>query len=132
MLNRFIVTGLIMIVLLGFTGGCAALLIGGGAAVGAGTVAYVRGELKATDEVSLDTAWNAAEDAMKDLQFIVVDQHKDALQAKLKARTATDRRVVILLKKQGERLTDIRIRVGTFGDQSLSRLILDKIKARYR
>jgi hypothetical protein len=36
-----------------------------------------------------------------------------------------------MLDKQSASVTDIRIRVGTFGDESLSRQILDKIKSHF-
>jgi hypothetical protein len=34
----------------------------------------------------------------------------------------------VKLEKQSDTVTEIRIRVGTFGDEALSRQILDKIK----
>jgi hypothetical protein len=43
--------------------GCAGALIVGGAAVGAGTVAYVTGELKAVEEAPLDRGWSATRKA---------------------------------------------------------------------
>ena len=40
--------------------GCAVLLVGGGVAAGIGGYAYVRGELKATENAPLDRVWDAA------------------------------------------------------------------------
>jgi hypothetical protein len=108
--------------------GCVAALVAGGVAAGAGGVAYVNGELKSVESAPLDKAWKATQTAVQDLEFTVIDKHKDGLQAELRARTATDKKVRIKLEKAGESVTDIRIRVGTFGDESLSRGILDKIK----
>jgi hypothetical protein len=111
--------------------GCALLLIGGGAAAGAGTVAYIMGELKSTEEVSLARAWEASQAAMKDLEFSITSKEKDALSAKLIARGAGDKKIALTLKKVSDSVTEIRIRVDTFGDESLSRMILDKIKKHY-
>lgn len=108
--------------------GCAALLLGGGAALGAGSVMFVRGELRVVESTSLDSTWNASQAAMKDLQLAIVTQEKDALRARLKARGAGDKKVVLKLKNNGERSTDLRIRVGFFGDKALSQGILDAIR----
>ena len=113
-------------------GGCAAVLVGGAvAAAGVGTYAYVNGELKGTEAVSLDRAWDASQAAMKDLEFSITRKTKDALQAELDARTAADKKIVINLKKVSDGATEIRIRVGTFGDEAVSQFILDKIKSHF-
>ncbi|MGR3309594.1 MAG: DUF3568 domain-containing protein [Candidatus Brocadiales bacterium] len=123
---------LLLITLLGIillsSSGCAvvALLIGG--SVGAGAVAYVTGELKSTEEASLDRTWQAAQKAIEDLEFFVTSKQKDAISAKLIARGATDKKIELILKKVSENLTEVRIRVGIFGDEPLSRLVLEKLK----
>jgi hypothetical protein len=109
--------------------GCAVVVVGGAAAVGAGTYAYVNGEFKATESASLDRTWDATLAAMKTLEFPVTSQKKDALQAELTVRNSADQRIQIKLKKLSESATEVRIRVGTFGDEPLSRLIFDKIHA---
>lgn len=110
--------------------GCAGALLVGGAAVGAGTVAYVTGELKAVEEAPLDQVWNATRKAVDDLEFVTTRANKDALTGKLTALGADKKKIHINLKKKTRNLTEIRIRVGTFGDEMVSRTILDKIKAR--
>ena len=123
---------LVLITFLGIillsSSGCAAvaLLIGG--SVGAGAVAYVMGELKSTEEASLDSTWQAAQKAIEELEFLVTSKQKDAISAKLIARGATDKKIELILKKVSEDLTEVRIRVGIFGDESLSRLVLEKLK----
>ncbi|HAM72194.1 MAG TPA: hypothetical protein DCM86_11175 [Verrucomicrobiales bacterium] len=111
--------------------GCASVaLIGAGAAAGVAGVAYANGELKASLEAPLDKAYGAAQGAMRDLQFTVKDTAKDALYAKVEAKTANDKTVRITLNKTSDKITELRIRVGTFGDEALSRTVHDKIKAR--
>jgi hypothetical protein len=111
--------------------GCppAALLIGG--AAGGGAVAFVGGELKSTEEVSLNRAWGAAKKAMDDLEFAITSEEKDAFYGQFTARGAGDKKIKVKLKKQSDTVTEIRIRVGIFGDESLSRQILDTIKKRF-
>ena len=127
MKNRWLVMVLLAGVLM-FGGGCAVLLIGGAAAAGAGTVAYINGELKDTEGVAYDTVYNATLAAMNDLQYAVVSKEKDAVNAKITVRTSGDKKIEIKLVKQSATVTEIHIRVGTFGDEALSRQILDKIK----
>lgn len=109
--------------------GCAAVLLGG--AAGAGTILYIKGELQSTEEVSLDTAWIATQTAIKDMEFVTGTTEKDDISAKLIAYTSDSREIQITLKRKTDKLTEIGIRVGTFGDESLSRLILENIRKRY-
>ena len=111
--------------------GCVLFVAGAAAAAGVGTYAYVNGELKGSEAVSLDKAWDASQAAMKDLEFPITTKSKDALQAELTARNSADKKIVIALKKVSDGATEIRIRVGTFGDESLSQLILEKIKSHF-
>ena len=131
MKSKALVVSVIALTMATVLSGCALFLIGAGVAIGAGTVAYVGGELKAADEVTMDRAWNAALKAMQELEFKVTKSQKDALAAEIVARRADDSRIVVRLKKQTDQVTELRIRVGTFGDEGLSRLIYDKIKSHF-
>ena len=111
--------------------GCALFLIGAGVAIGVGTAKYVGGELQSADEVTMDRAWKASLQAMQELEFRVTKQQKDALAGEIVARRADDTRILIRFKKQSDTVTEMRIRVGTFGDEQLSRLIYEKIKSRF-
>ena len=73
--------------------GCALFVVGAAAGAGAAGYAYVKGELSSTESASLERTWNATLDAMKDLQYPVITQTKDALQARLAARNAADKRI---------------------------------------
>lgn len=105
--------------------GCVAFLIGGGA--GAGTVAYLKGELKSVVEASLEKTYQASREALEDLEFPVTSGQKDAFSAELTARGGNDKKIEINLKKISEKITEIKIRIGIFGDESLSQLILERI-----
>jgi hypothetical protein len=126
--NRSLIAAMVLLSLL-LSYGCAALLVGG--AAGAGAVAYVRGELKSIEDVSLDQAWPAAKQAMSDLELVVTSSEKDAFNGELTARGAGDKKIVVKLTKQSDAVTEIKIRVGAFGDEAMSRKILESIKKRY-
>ena len=116
--------------LLAFVSGCALFVVGAAAGAGAGGYAWINGEIKTTEGASMDQTWNATLAAMKDLEFPVTDQAKDALEANLTARNASNTNISIKLKNLSNASTEIRIRVGTFGDEALSRTILNKINSR--
>ena len=110
--------------------GSGCLALAAGAAAGIGTYAYVKGELKSTFDSGLDRTWDATQQAIDDLQFTVKERSKDALQAREVAREADGTDVKVALESKGEKITEVRVRVGVFGNESQSRLIMDKIKAR--
>jgi hypothetical protein len=108
--------------------GCTAALIAGGAAAGVGSYKYIKGELQSTEKVSLDKAYQATEKAVKDLELTITSKQKDAFDGEVIARRATGKKVTIKLKRQSDSVTEIKIRVGTFGDEYISKDILDTMK----
>ena len=114
--------------------GCALFLVGAAAGAGAGTVSYIGNELHVTQEVSMNRAWNAANAAMQDLQFRVVQDKtvKDATGGTLYARNAKDQYIHIQLIRQSDNVTEIRVRVGTFdttANREMAQLVYDKMRA---
>ena len=110
--------------------GCLAVLVGGAVAAGATGYAYVKGESTATLEAPMEPSWNAALAALEDLRLAVISKSGDALTGAITARNAEDTRIAISLRRVSDNTTRIGVRVGTFGDESQSRAILDKIAAR--
>ena len=108
--------------------GCLLFVAGAAAGAGAGTYAYVSGELRSSEAVAFDQSWDATQAGLKDLEYAVVEKQKTALEAKLTARGPGDKKVQVHLLKQSATVTEVRIRVGTFGDETLSRQILTAIK----
>ncbi|MBN1917767.1 MAG: DUF3568 family protein [Verrucomicrobia bacterium] len=115
-------------VLLIAAAGCGAVVAG--AAAGAGAVAYVRGELEVTEEASISRVFEAAKGAIDDLEFKLLTADADAYEGKVRAETARGTDIGISLERQSDTVTKIRIRVGVFGDENLSRLVHEKMKAR--
>ncbi len=123
-LRRLFVAALLGISLAGLSGCIAAA-----AGAGAGVVAYARGDLDATLSHDYSRVVESARRAIGELEFAKVSDNKDALKAVLVARTALDKKVEITIANSGKKLTNIKIRVGLFGDEALSLAVLDKIKA---
>ncbi len=110
--------------------GCAFLAVGAAAgAAGAGAVAYVNGELKVTESMSLDTAYKASEMAFANLKMDVVKSEKDGQVAKIEALATADKKVTVHLRKLADKSTEVRIRVGVFGDETIARQIHAKMQA---
>lgn len=110
--------------------GCVAVLVGGAAAAGAGTVAYVRGELRSTLDAPYERAWAGTQRALADLEMPITAQEKDGLAGQITARATGDKKITVKLRKVTGTATEVRIRVGTWGDEAVSRQILEQIERR--
>ena len=118
--------GLLAVASLLFTSGCLAVVAGAGAGA---AVAYVRGDLQASLDASFGQALIAANQAVQQLQFAKVSEKKDALEGTIIARNADDKKIEIRLENAGAEVAKVSIRVGTFGNETLSLTVLEKIKA---
>ena len=106
--------------------GCVAVVAAGAAGTG---VAWFNGRMESTLSAGIGDAYGAAQAAIRDMEFASVSQKKSSIDAELVARTALDKRVEIVLKKVDDRVTKVSIRIGVFGDETLSLAVLEKIKA---
>lgn len=105
--------------------GC--VIVAAGAA-GAGTVAYIRGELEGTLPAGLPASLQAARASIEQLKLIKISDKEDALTGVVVARTADDKRIEIKFSAVGDGITKVQIRVGVMGDKIVSTAILDRIK----
>jgi len=134
MLKR-VAIGVALMACLAMTQGCFLFVVGAVAAGAVGTVSYVGNELHVTQQASVDQAWSAANGAVQDLQFSVITSKsfKDVTGGTLEARNGKDQPVRIQLARNSDRVTEIRIRVGTFDtteNRQTAQLVWDKMKAR--
>lgn len=125
-LRARLLAALLCVIPVAWTTGCIAVAAG---AAGAGAVAWVRGELDASLSNRLDAVDSATNRALEQLQLIKVSESKTSIDAEIVARTGQDKKIEIRLNRTGDTITRVRIRVGAFGDETLSRTILDKIKS---
>ena len=65
---------------------------------------------------------------MGDLEFTITSKEKDAFEGEVIARRANGKKVTVKLKRQSKNVTELKIRVGTFGDEYISNDILDTMK----
>ena len=110
------------------TSGCFLVAVGAAGAAGAGTVAYIRGDLSVTLDQGYEAVANATERAVDQMHFAKISETRDATAAELVLRNAQDKRIDLKLTKQADQLVKLQIRVGTFGDETISRAILDRIR----
>ncbi len=104
------------------------LILGGAAAAaGAGTYAYIKGDLKRNYEAPVDRAWTATVKAVEEMKLKIDSKQHDAFSGVIKGKMADDTSFTINLKRLAETLTEIGVRIGTFGDRQKSEAIHDKI-----
>jgi hypothetical protein len=108
--------------------GCVGVALVAGGAAGAGTAVYVKGELQEDVKFNTEQTKAAIEKATKRLGLAATKTAADKLSGAYTYRTAKDEKVQIRYEKLTEELTRLRVRVGVFGDENLSRALMDEIK----
>jgi len=105
---------------------CAAFIVGG--AVGVGAVIYQKGQLTSHEGTSYDETLAAVFKAMDQLNYAVEKTEKSVAKEKVIAVTPEGKKIHTTVKYKTIDHTEITIRVGTFGNEELSRMVLDQIK----
>lgn len=109
--------------------GCGVLLIGGAAA---GTVGYVSGDLNATLESTFDQVVAAADMTIAENSITQVSRTPEPHQVQYVLKTLQGDKVQVTVTRATKGTTAISIRVGLFGDEPLSRQILNEIESRLK
>ena len=122
---------LLILLALPITAGCAAAVVAGGAAVGAGSAAFLSGQLESEEGVSFGVAWKATQKAAEDLGYTITSKENGDFWGELIARDSNGKKLTVKLRSPKEGRTTIKIRVGFFGDEASSRRVLDEIRKRY-
>jgi hypothetical protein len=129
MLKKALVTfGAIVAMVLMVTTQAGCLLLAAGAVAG-GTVAYVKGDLEADVDGDVARTVEASKAAMEDLKLPVMGSYAIGGEGKVEARLGTDNKATVNVNARTEKVTHVSIRIGTFGDGSMSQTILERIKA---
>jgi len=123
---RKMIVGVVLIAGTMVLTGCAALFVGaaGGAVAGA---LYVQGELKADVEATPQDIITATEKAFRDLIWKKETTSASAADGLATARTATGKEVKVTVVRETDDVSAVGIRIGTFGDENLSRLLYNRI-----
>jgi len=120
-----ILLGILLVAATAAAQGCVLVAVGAGAA---GTVAYIKGDLESVESAKIDKVYDAVLKATGELQLAVIQKGKDAMTAKVIARDAEDKKIIISLAATAEGATKMTIRVGWFGSENKSRRIYDQAK----
>lgn len=97
-----------------------------------GTAAYINGEHTEVYNANLDRTWAATMAALQDMNIRVEKSTKDGLGATIEGERADGRDVKIKQEPTENGHTQVKIRVGTFGDQAESEAIQRRIADRLR
>jgi uncharacterized protein YwlG (UPF0340 family) len=108
--------------------GCVLVAVGAGAGAAAGGVAYYMGELRSTERATPPEIVAATKTALGNLYVSVISSSSDELSGEVLGRTSSDEKVQISVEYKSDGLSQVGIRVGTFGDEDMSRRILNDIE----
>ena len=108
--------------------GCVALVVG--AAAGAGTLAFVKGILEYNVDQPISKAHKAVLAGLRDLGVIVRSDEVTSHNTTTKAEFEKGTDLTVELESLTELATKIKIRVGVFGDEAKSQMVLEAIKKR--
>ncbi len=125
MRSKLVVLSVLLAAVFVLLQGCMTVALVG---AGAGTVMYTMGDLEAVLPADIDSAYDAAQKSLVQLQLKISSKSKDALAAEIIARDAQDKKVTVKLKSTSQYSTELSIRVGVFGDEDKSRLIYEQIQ----
>jgi len=103
------------------TAGCATVLVGAAAGAGGATAVYIKGDLEAHVDADPRELAEASTQALDALGIKTISSNASALDAEVIGRTGTDKRVKVVGQSQEQGGTKLSIRVGTFGNESMSR-----------
>ena len=108
--------------------GCGVLLLAGGA--GTSAIAFATGELRVTEDVPMATLHEAVKSAVETLRYVDVEAVLEDTGDRIRwrATTAGGDPVDIRLIAKSDEQTDLRIRIGVFGNEARSRLVLEQIR----
>lgn len=111
--------------------GCAeAVLVGVGAAGGAGAALWTKGKMEENLDSPLSKVHTATLEALKDLDLPIKKEMKQPLKAKIESQFSDGKQVWIGIRAITELSSRITVRVGTFGDKTKSEKILGTIHQR--
>jgi hypothetical protein len=124
-LDKIVISGLSVLVL-SMLPGCLLVAV----AAGVGVAAYVNGDLEATLDGTPQKIVKASDSALKDMDVRDVSGDATSVDGKVIGHTALNKKVEITVKRETDTTSKISIRIDNFGDEALSRQILDKIKSK--
>ena len=95
------------------TTGCIALVIGAGA--GAGTFAYLEGQLSRTYEAKYDNTYEVCKSILKDLKQPILEEKTDGIQTTIKSQRTDGTPMTVKVRIVDPDWTEVSIRTGFSG-----------------
>ena len=117
----------LLILLLPFILACTAAVVGGAGIGGAATYKYISGKLVVTYGYPYPEVWSATNRAIKSLKFTVISSTHDGIEGEIKCQSATGKKIKIKVKTISDKVTNVYIKVGFFGDMNFSLQIAREI-----
>lgn len=90
----------------------------------------VERELRTVLQADIPEVANATQETLDDLELVAIQSTVDRLKGRITAQMAVGTKVFINLRAIDGDATTVRIRVGTFGDPSISMQILRNVEKR--
>jgi hypothetical protein len=129
MRRSIVVLALVLVVVL--ASACAAPLALAGSSLDiahAGSVVFTRGRLKTAYRVPLEQAYATAHQALENLMYDVKAERLRGDEAYVGGRGADGRAIAIEFSESSPAVTRMTIRVGFWGDQAVSNVILSEFE----
>jgi hypothetical protein len=98
--------------------------------VGTDAAVYSGGKLYAVSSKDMTAVYEAAVQALGDLELSITDKAKDVFSAKVSAKGADGKLVSVIIKPRQDDGTDLRIKVGPIGNEHRSQVIYQQIQKR--
>jgi hypothetical protein len=96
--------------------------------IGSDAAVYSTGTLYAVSSQDLNSVYSATLAAMKQLEIEVAEQNKDVFYAMVVGKVADGRTVTIRIQPGEGKVTELRIKASTMGNEERSRVIYEKIQ----
>jgi hypothetical protein len=104
---------IIVMVYLGVSTGCIALVVGAGA--GAGTFAYVNGQLSRTYRANYQTTYEACKGILEDMKQPVLEEKTDGTQTTISSQRFDKTPMTIIVRIIDPEWTEVSVRTGYVG-----------------
>ena len=116
---------LLLFIAAGGTGCGVFIAAGAGAAVAIGTAEYMGGELKQAYAAPMEKTWNASIATTEELKMTTTEKSIDNLDKNrvIKGRTEDGKDFQIALEALGKDVTMVKVRIGFFGDEKISKTV---------
>ena len=108
--------------------GCAPAVFLAGTATGIGAYKWYQGALLVVYDAPYMQTWDATLKAVEDMELEIRSKKHDLTTGKINARRADEKPVTVSVEYKNAMETEVKIRVGIFGDKDASLVIKERIR----